>query len=62
MSISRALMIIALVVSASCVMIMIAAGRSGSLASRLALTEPAAGVLPRADSGQDIQHDTAQKP
>lgn len=43
MTIPRALIIIALVVSASCVMVMLAAGRTGTLAGRLALTEPASG-------------------
>lgn len=55
MTIPRALMVIALVVAASGVMIMVTAARSGSLVSRLALTEPAAGALPAPDSsGADV--------
>ncbi|MCB9978323.1 MAG: hypothetical protein H6862_01790 [Rhodospirillales bacterium] len=54
MNIPRALMVIALIVAASGIMIMVTAAHSGSLATRLALTEPAAGTVPAPDSGADV--------
>ncbi|HRC27381.1 MAG TPA: hypothetical protein PKX87_08135 [Alphaproteobacteria bacterium] len=59
MTLARAFLVIALVVSVSCVMIMLGAARSGTVAARLALTEPAAGIPGPQTAAPESRHDAS---
>jgi hypothetical protein len=60
MTLTRAFLVIALVVSVSCVMVMLGAARSSTIAVRLALTEPAAGTPGLRTAAPETRNDASR--